>query len=98
MKRLAEIRTILTQHKEELRTRFGVRWIAIFGSYAREEQTPLSDVDLLVELERPIGWEIVDLHAYLEDVLGIKVDLATIGALRRKPLLWRAVQEDLVSV
>jgi predicted nucleotidyltransferase len=40
----------------------------------------------------------VDLHAYLEDVLGIKVDLATIGALRRKPLLWRAVQEDLVYV
>lgn len=86
------------QHKEELRTRFGVQRIAIFGSYAREEQTPLSDVDRLVELERPIGWEIVDLHAYLEDVLGIEVDLATIGALRRKPLLWRAVQEDLVYV
>ena len=86
----------MTEHKNILHTRFGVSRIAIFGSYARDEPTPLSDVDILVELEHPVGWEIVDLHRYLEELLGVKVDLATVGALRRKPLLWQSVQEDLI--
>ncbi|SEV90862.1 nucleotidyltransferase family protein [Thermococcus thioreducens] len=57
---LSEIENILRAHKEDLRRRFGVSSIAIFGSYARGEETELSDVDILVEFERPIGWEIVD--------------------------------------
>ena len=96
MKSLEEIRAILRQHRDELRDRFGVRRIGIFGSCAREEHTPLSDVDVLVELERPMGWEIVDLHRYLEELLRVKVDLVTEGALRRKPLLRRYILEDLV--
>lgn len=53
-------------------SRFGVRRIFIFGSYAREEQTSQSDVDIAVELERPLGWEIVDLHDYLEEILNTR--------------------------
>ena len=98
MKTLKEIQSLLRQHKESLRARFGVHRLAVFGSYARGEATPQSDVDILVELERPIGWEIVDLHDYLEDVLGIRVDLVTLGALKRKPWLWKSVQEDLIYV
>jgi hypothetical protein len=98
MKTLGEIRRILAQYKSELRARFGVRELAIFGSYARGEATPLSDVDILVALERPLGWEIVDLRDYLEALLGLPVDLLTAGALRRKPHLWQAVREDLVHV
>ena len=64
MKTLGEIRRILAQYKPELRARFGVRELAIFGSYARGEATPLSDVDILVALERPLGWEIVDPRDY----------------------------------
>ncbi|RMG51411.1 MAG: nucleotidyltransferase [Acidobacteria bacterium] len=96
MKTLQQIQAILSQHKDELHARFGVRRIGIFGSYARAENTPVSDVDILVELERPIGWEIVDLHRYLEERLALKVDLVTAGAVRRKPLLWQSIQEDLV--
>ena len=55
-------------------------------------------MDILVELEGPVGWEIVDLHRYLEDALGVRVDLVTHGAVRRKPLLWEAIQEDLTYV
>lgn len=91
MKTLNEIRHILAQHKAELRARFGVRRLAIFGSYTRAEATPLSDVDILVELERPMGWEIVDLHDELEELLGMPVDLVTEGALRRKPRLYQSV-------
>ncbi len=74
MKTLDEIKEVLKKHKDELRRLFGVKEIGIFGSYAREEQTELSDVDILVEFEREIGWEIVDLKDYLEKLLGVKVD------------------------
>jgi len=98
MKTIQEVRSLLARHKKELRTRFGVRRIGIFGSYARSENTPVSDVDILVELEQPLGWEIVDLHRYLEDLLEVEVDLVTPKALQRKPLLWQSVREDLVYV
>lgn len=78
MKTLTEIRRLLDAHRDTLTSRFGVQRIAIFGSYARQEQTPLSDVDIAVELERPLGWEIVDLHDYLEEILHARVDLVTI--------------------
>jgi predicted nucleotidyltransferase len=55
-------------------------------------------VDILVEMDGSVGWEIVDLHRFLEDVLGIRVDLVTQGALERKPLLWESIQEDLTYV
>ncbi|GAA5338549.1 MULTISPECIES: nucleotidyltransferase family protein [Thermus] len=95
---LSEILTLLEAHREELHRRFGVKGIAVFGSYARGEERPGSDLDLLVELERPLGWELVDLKAYLEEMLGIPVDLLTTGALRQNPLLREAVEGDLVYV
>ncbi|HHS98022.1 MAG TPA: nucleotidyltransferase [Chloroflexi bacterium] len=98
MKTLQEIRTILEQHQDELRTRFFVREIGIFGSRVRGTAGAASDVDVLVELERPLGWEIVDLRDYLEAILGMKVDLVTANAVRRKPWLWASIQEDLVYV
>ncbi|MGD9049039.1 MAG: nucleotidyltransferase domain-containing protein [Anaerolineae bacterium] len=81
-----------------LYTAYQVRRLGIFGSRVRGDDTPLSDVDILVELEGPVGWEIVDLHHYLEDALGIRVDLITQGAVMRKPLLWEAIRKDLTYV
>ncbi|QDA32428.1 nucleotidyltransferase family protein [Thermococcus indicus] len=98
MRTLREIEAILKEHKEELRRRFGVSSIAIFGSYARGEETELSDVDILVEFERPIGWEIVDLRDYLESLLGIEVDLITKNAAMSRNRLWEHIKEDLVYV
>ncbi len=96
MKTREEIKSVLSAHKQELLTQYHVRRIAIFGSRARDDGTELSDVDVLVELDQPVGWEIVDLHRYLENLLGLKVDLVTKGAVARKPLLWQSIQEDLV--
>ena len=87
MRTPAQIQTILRAHRHTLRKTYGVRRIGIFGSRARGDNTPLSDVDILVELEAPVGGEIVDLHSFLEDVLAIRVDLVTQGAVARKPLL-----------
>jgi len=98
MKTLVQIQTILKSHWHTLRQAYRVRRIGVFGSHARGDNTPLSDVDILVELEGPVGWEIVDLHRFLEDVLGVRVDLVTQGAVVRKPLLWESIQEDLTYV
>ncbi len=93
-----DLRQLLARHQDELRQKFGVRVLGIFGSYARGEAGPTSDVDLLIELERPLGWELVDVKTYLEGLLGRRVDLITLGALRKRPRLKRAIQENLLRV
>ena len=95
---LSRIKEILSEFKYELQRKFGIKSIGIFGSYVRGEQTKISDIDIMVEFERPIGWEIVDLHEYLEEILGIKVDLVSKGSLIRKPLLWKYIKAEMVDV
>ena len=56
------------------------------------------DVDILVEFERPIGWEIVDLRDYLEEILGVPVDLITKNAAMSRKGLWEHIKGDLVYV
>lgn len=85
----------ISEVKAEL-ARFHVRSLSVFGSVARDEATDESDVDLLVEFERPVGLiEFVRLRRYLESVLGRRVDLATSAALRdemRPRILAEAVR------
>ncbi len=92
------IMAVLREHLPELRDKFHVARVAVFGSYARGDQEDASDIDLLVELSAPLGWEFVDLHRYLEELLAIRVDLLTVNAVKRKPLLWQSIQEDLIRV
>ncbi len=75
---------ILKSHAEELH-RLGVRSLSLFGSVARDEAGPQSDVDVLVEFDRPVGlFEFVDVKERLESMLGRRVDLVTPGALKRQ--------------
>ncbi len=90
--------TVLREHLPELRDKFHVARVAVFGSYARGDQEDASDIDLLVELSASLGWEFVDLHRYLEKLLAVRVNLLTVNAVKRKPLLWRSIQEDLIRV
>jgi predicted nucleotidyltransferase len=83
--------------REDLRTRFGVAAIALFGSYAREEARPDSDVDLLVEFgRRPTFLGYMDLFGHLEQLFGTRVDLATPNKL--KPRVRPYVERDLIRV
>jgi len=98
MKRLEEIKKELIKHKEEIRKKYGVRILGIFGSYARGEQKKVSDIDILVEIESPIGLKFFELWDDLEAILGVKIDLLTVKAVKQKPLLWESIKEDLVYV
>ena len=88
---------ILRGHVSVLNTRFGVRALALFGSVARDEATAASDVDLLVEFERPIGlFELFALQDELEAILNCSVDVGTIDSL--KPRIRSQVLEEAVYV
>jgi len=85
MRTLEEIQKMLQIHKEELYKKFGVKRIGVFGSYSRGEQKETSDIDILVEFHRPIGFiEFIKLQEYLESLLGVKVDLVTKKALKKR--------------
>jgi len=91
------IRTILRAHKAEIQKKYPVASLALFGSFARGEQTSESDVDLLVEFNGPIGLEIVDLVEYLENLLRVKkVDLISRKYL--KPHYRPYIEADAIDV
>jgi hypothetical protein len=98
MKTLEELKKILAEHKDEIREKYGVVILGLFGSYAREEQKETSDVDIIVELERPIGLKFYEFWDYIENILGTKADVLTLSALKQKTLLWEKVKEDIVYV
>ena len=77
-----EVLRILAEHKEEIAAR-GVASLSIFGSVARDEAGPESDVDILVELSRPMGlFEYVGIQLFLEEILGRPVDLVMPDAIK----------------
>jgi len=96
MNSLDEIKDILRSHKEDLRVKYHVKDIGVFGSFARGEESNNSDLDLLVDFDEPIGWEYVDLIVYLESILGMKVDLVTPMALKRQ--IKDNILKELVAV
>jgi hypothetical protein len=98
MRTLEDIKHILSKHKQEIREKYGVVILGVFGSYARGKQNKLSDVDILVELERPIGLKFFELWNNLEEVLGVRVDLLTVKAIKQKSQLWESIKEDLSYV
>jgi predicted nucleotidyltransferase len=76
MKSRDEIRSLIKQHQNLLADRYGVEVVGLFGSYARQDPEPGSDIDLLAEILRPVSlFELIGAEIYLSEVLGIKVDL-----------------------
>ncbi len=85
IKTLEEIQQWLVQNKSLLQERYKVRELGVFGSYARQEQTETSDVDVLVEFsETPSILKFVNLENYLSDNLGVKVDLVHKSRLKQR--------------
>jgi uncharacterized protein len=80
-----------------LTKQFGVESLLLFGSVARNESTPASDVDLLVEFNRPVGYfGLFALQDYLETLLGCPVDLGTSESL--KPYIKERIMGEIIHV
>lgn len=77
LSRLKELKPIL---KEE----YAVKEIGLFGSFSDNTFSEDSDIDLIVELEKPIGWKFFSLELYLEGIFNRKIDLVTKNALREQ--------------
>jgi predicted nucleotidyltransferase len=77
MKDLASIKQVLTDIKPELQRRFHVRAIGVFGSYARGDQQPDSDIDIIVDFSQQVGIEFIDLADFIEGKLANRVDLVS---------------------
>ena len=94
---LDEIVQALRDHLPELRQRYGVHSLGIFGSYVRGEQERRSDLDILVEFDRvPTLFEFVRLERHLSQQPGVPVDLVMKTAL--KPTIGRYILEEVVPV
>ncbi|MDD5144304.1 nucleotidyltransferase family protein [Methanoregula sp.] len=92
-----EIRQDLKVYLPELRDRYGVTYLGIFGSYVRGEQKKASDVDILVEFDRPgTLLDFIHLQNDLEDLLGVRVDLVEKSGL--KPAIRPHVLAEVVPV
>ena len=92
-----EILRILGQHHGQLEQHHGVRFIALFGSVARDQPSPESDIDLLVEFATRPGFDgYMQLKARLESLLGQRVDLVMIGAL--KPSIRPQIEREAIRV
>ncbi|WOX57089.1 nucleotidyltransferase family protein [Methanoculleus receptaculi] len=95
MKTRTEVLEVLRSLKAELRERYHVESIALFGSYAREEQGEGSDIDVLVEFGSGADlFDFIGLSHYLEEKLGTGVDVVPEAALR--PEIRSQVTRDLL--
>jgi uncharacterized protein len=91
-----DIFRVLSDHRSDLE-RLGAKSLAVFGSTARGQSGPDSDVDILVEFTRPVGlFEFLELKQFLESLLACKVDLGTRAAL--KPRIREQVLKEAVLV
>lgn len=94
---LEEVRVILQSVLPDLKERYGVESLGVFGSYARGENRRTSDIDLLVEFgQAPTMFEFVRLERYLATVLEVKVDLVMKTAL--KPEIGKRILAEVVKV
>ena len=96
MRSLTEIKDTLKSNKLRLTEKYGLSLLAIFGSYGRGQQTETSDIDILVDFQKPIGVDFIDLANELEKLLKAKVDLVSKNGIR--PQYLKQIEQDLSYV
>jgi predicted nucleotidyltransferase len=86
----------LREHKPELQRKYPVSQLGVFGSYAREEATAESDIDIAVEITGPMGLNFIEMADEIESLLGIKTDVVPIRSI--KPEYLQYVKKDIKYV
>ncbi len=94
---VSELRNILLQQLPLLKKKYHIKSLSLFGSYIRNEQTPESDLDLLISFQDPPGLlKFIELENYLTDCLGVKVDLVIQEVL--KPRIGKRILDEVIPV
>ncbi|MGB5243360.1 MAG: nucleotidyltransferase family protein [Lutimonas sp.] len=96
MKSLDEIKSALEKNKSRLFYSYPIKSLAIFGSFARNEENRDSDLDIMVEFNDKIGLRFIDLANELERMVGLKVDLVSKKGIKQRYL--QSIEEDLIYV
>ena len=97
MKSVAEYKEILSKFKKEFGPQFGIKELGIFGSVARGENHPDSDVDVFVDLEEADPFIMFDIRETLQSLFGCKVDLVRLREGLRTLLLKRIEQDGIYA-
>ena len=87
---------LLRQHEKEIRQKFGVKRIGMFGSYARGNPEATSDVDILVDFKNPTFDNFMELAFYLEKLFMKEVDLVTTKGM--SPYMSQAIENEVVWI
>ncbi len=93
----AEILSFIAAHKEEVGSKYGVRRIGIFGSYTRDQGADESDIDIVVELEKPDLFCLIGIKQFFQESLGRNVDVVRLRERMNESLKLR-IQRDAVYV
>lgn len=97
MPKIERLKVTLAGHKGELKEKYNVKEIGIFGSYVRNEQKKKSDLDVLVTFDKTIDlFTFIELENYLSDILGVKVDLVMKEGI--KPRLKERILNEAVYI
>lgn len=96
MNELSTIKEKLGQLKNELSEKYYVQNIGLFGSVVRNDFTPQSDIDIIVDFSKPIGIEFIDLADFIEDRLKRKIDLVSRMGIKDK--YFKAIKKEIVYV
>ncbi len=80
----SEILSKLAELKPILYRDYAVKEIGLYGSYSDNSFSEESDIDILIELEKPIGWKFFSLELYLENIFNKKIDLVTKNSLKEQ--------------
>jgi uncharacterized protein len=95
-----EITALLNEKRAYLAAEYGVQKIGLFGSYEKGTASAESDIDLVIEFSRPIGFRFFALAEYLEELLGAPVDILTPAGIEgiRVPRVAKEIRESVVDV
>ena len=96
MKSKDEVLGLLSRARPLLAQEFGIRRLALFGSYARGDHRQDSDVDILVEVDPAIGLRFVDLAERIEAIVGEPVEVVSRRAI--SDAQWTVIERDLLDV
>ena len=95
-----QILTKLRANYSQLSSKYGMKRIGLFGSYATETQDENSDIDLVVEFKESLGLEFIEFTEYLESLLGKKTDVLTMAGIQaiRNPIIQKSIEKSIIYV